>query len=131
MSGVYGSILSAFSEQFQPVTYFDMAPLVGAGWGPRTDITVISAAVMQCKEGRKVKNSNSNLVTTRGMELWTEELLVAGRFIDDGEYVYRIAGDNEWRKEAGFTVYALSKVVASDGTEVTEPAFANGEGDFA
>lgn len=130
MSGAYGSILTAFPEQFDQVEYFDMQPLVGSGWGPRTDKLTIAAVVIQCTTGRKIKDSNGNLVTFRGMELWTEELLKAGRFVDfeeDGESsVYRIMGDNAWRREAGFTVYSLEKVVAADGTEVVDPGFSTG-----
>jgi hypothetical protein len=135
VNGVYGSILTAFPEQFADVLYFDMAPLASSGWGPRTDKKKIRATVVQCTTGRKVKDSNGNLVISRDMELWSEELLQAGRFVEfeeDGAFaVYRISGDNEWRREAGFVVYSLAKVVAADGTEGADPAFSNGTGAFA
>ena len=68
-----------------------------------------------------------HLVLTRGLQLWTEEVLVAGRFIDDGEFIFRIMGDDSWTNESGFTVYGLQRVIGSDGTELVEPSFSTGD----
>jgi hypothetical protein len=130
MSGVYGDILTAFSEQLIEVDYFDMQPKHDGGFADRTDKRKVSG-VLQCVEGRRVKNQNGNLVTTRGMAFWSEEVLQAGRFIDDGVLVYRIAGDDEWIREAGFTRYPISRVTGADGTEMVEPEFSKGTGAFA
>ena len=133
MNGIYGSSVVAFSEQLQTVTYFDMQPGSGSGWGPRTDIKQIQC-ILQCKDGRRVKDSNGNLVTTRGLQCWYEGVLEMGRFIDDGQYIFRIAKDDSWISEAGFTVYGLDKIVGADGTEITEPAFnvgSQGAGSFS
>jgi hypothetical protein len=133
VSGVYGSILPAFGEQVVSVLYFDMQPLHGAGWGPRTDLKTVDG-ILQCTKGRKVKDSNGNLVVTRRMEFWTEDILVTGRFLDfqDDEFnVYRIVGDNAWDRESGFNVYEIARVVGNDGTEVVEPAFSTGQGNFS
>ncbi len=134
MNGVYGSIINAFPEQLEDVTYFDMAPKQNSGFGPRTSISTI-LGVIQCTQGRQVKDSNGNLVRSRQMQLWTEEILVAGRFIEfqeDGEAaVYRIAGDNEWKREAGFTVYPIHKVVGANGNESNDVRMNMGTGAFA
>jgi hypothetical protein len=129
VNGAYGSILTAFPEQFIDVLYFDMAPLHSSGWGPRTDIVTIEASVVQCSTGRMIKNSNGNLVMGRGIQLWTEEDLVMGRFVDDGTLVYRILKDDSWITEAGFNVYQLSKLVGADDTETVDPAFSLGSFD--
>jgi hypothetical protein len=131
--GAYGSIIEAFPEQLQTVEYFDMAPGHESGYGARTDRQMIDC-VIQCKDGRRIKNSNGNLVTTRGLQIWYEGTLEMGRFIDDGQYVFRIAKDDSWLNEAGFNVYGVDKVVGADGTEITEPAFDDGSagaGDFS
>jgi hypothetical protein len=124
-SGVYGTIITAFYDLAETVTYFDQAPAAGSSWGARTDVQTIQV-VIQCKDGRRAKNSNGNLVTTRGIQIWYEGELTMGRFIDDGKLIYRIAKDDAWTNEAGFTIYGVDKIVGADGTEVTEPAFNNG-----
>jgi hypothetical protein len=128
MNGAYGSIMQAFPEQLITVTYFAMDPKHGSGWETRTQVRQIQG-VLQCTGGRKVKESNGNLVTARTLNFWSEEELEAGRFIDDGSSVYRIASDNEWIREVGYTVYGLERVVAADGTETLDPDFS--EGSFA
>ena len=124
MNGVYGSSIIAFPEQFVDVTYFDMAPEQGSGYGPRTGVQTIRA-VVQCTVGRRVLDINGNLVTTRKMELWTDQLLQSGKFVEFTEdaipVVYRLVGDNEWRREDGFAVYSLERVVGANGTEDKEP----------
>lgn len=124
MNGVYGSLVTAFPEQFEDVAYFDMQPQQGSGYGPRTDISTIRA-VVQCTEGRRVDPVNGNLIVTRKMDLWTEALLQVGWFVEFTEdavpVVYRLKADNEWRREAGYTRYSLERVVGANGTEIKEP----------
>jgi hypothetical protein len=134
VNGVYGSIISAFPEQLEDITYFDMAPKQDSGYGPRTSVKTIEG-VIQCTGGRQVKDSNGNLVVSRQMQLWSEEILVAGRFIEFQEdglaVVYRISGDNEWKREAGFTVYPIHKVVGANGNESNDVQMKTGTGAFA
>ncbi len=129
--GAWGSILNQFPEAKVKVQYFNMQPLNGSGYGPRTDIQNFTVA-FQCTVGRQVKNVNGNLVLQRGIRFWFEGTLNIGWFIDDGQYVYRIGmPDNSWTNEAGFTVYDAFRLVGADGTEVVEPAFAQGGGVIA
>ena len=128
MNGALGSMLTMFPEAKVPVQYFNMQPVNGSGWGPRTDVRNFSG-VLQCTGGRRVKDSHGNLVIERQMRFWTSEDLQVGWFIDDGQYVYRLGiPDNSWTNEAGFTVYDCERVVGNDGTETVEPPFQQGGG---
>jgi hypothetical protein len=118
-------MILAFPEQLQTVNYFDMQPGHGSGYGQRMDVKPIQG-ILQCTEGRRVKNQNGNWVVTRGVHFWYEGVLVMGRFIDDGQMVYRIVKDDDWTTESGFAVYSLERVTGADGTELTEPAFNDG-----
>lgn len=131
MNGAWGSMLTQFPEAKVELEYFDMQPLDGSGYGPRTDVKKITV-VFQRTLGRKVESSNGNLVLRRGIRFWYPGTLVVGRFVDDGEFVYRVGmPDNSWTNEAGFTVYDCFRVVGADGTETVEPAFKQGGGVIA
>ncbi len=131
--GKYGNVLLCFAEQLQTVTAFKMRPLVDSGYGPEEGVRK-SSGVLQCKAGRRTEIVNGNLVRTRDMEYWTADVLEVGSFVRDGDgIVYRVKGDNEWRREAGFTVYTLRMLVGADGDEVplATDQGAVGTGDFA
>jgi hypothetical protein len=126
---VYGSLILAFPEQFMDVTYFNMLPKQGSGWEARTDVRTIRG-IVQCKGGRKLVDANGNLVVTRNTQLWTQEVLEVGRFVEFTETgrtaVYRLSADDEWDKEGGFNVYNCDKVVGANGIETKEPTFTSG-----
>lgn len=127
MSGsVYGEQILAFPELQRSFPAFDMAALHGAGYGPRTGEHTVRG-VFQCTLGRMVKDSNGNLVRSRDTRFWTRETIVVGTFMECEGDVYRVGmPDNEWKREGGFTVYNLKKLVGNDGREVVEPAFDTG-----
>ena len=123
MSGVYGDMLLVWPEQMRSVDIFDMNPLVNGGWETVKDqqgkliITTIMG-VYQNTRGDTVKDSNGNLVKTKGQELWTRTGSLDGRFVkhNDGN-VYRLNASNDWSFEGGFYRYSLEKVVGNDAAE--------------
>jgi len=132
MGGVYGDTIQAFPEQMRTFPYFDMTALQGSGFGPRTSVGT-TRGVLQCTRGRKVEDSNGNLVIKRGVRYWTRDILEVGRFLQaDGindvvPGVYRIGQpDNSWTREGGFTVYDMELVVGNDGLETVAPVFDTG-----
>ncbi len=128
MNGHLGSILTMFPEGKITVEYFNMQPVAGSGWGPRTDKKRMTG-VLQCIGGRRVANKNGNLVLERKMRFWSNVSLTVGWFIDDGQYVYRIGlPDDDWTDYADMVVYDCERVVGADGTETIEPAFSQGGG---
>jgi len=129
--GAFGSILTAFPETRQAVDYYDQKPLDGSGYGDKTDRQKVSG-IIQCFGGRRVRTANGNLVLERRVRFWTETELIVGRFISDGEYVYRLGiPDDSWGAEVGMFVYACERVVGGDGLEPVEPPFTHGGKDFA
>jgi hypothetical protein len=130
--GAFGNMLLMFPETKILVDYFDMQPLNGAGYGPRTDIAKVPG-ILQCTTGRRVKTASGNKIIGRGMRFWTETQLQAGRFISDGVYVYSLAipSQDDWNSEAGFYIYDVERVTGQDGTEIVEPSFTHGLGQLA
>jgi hypothetical protein len=131
VNGALGNILTAFPENRQVVDYYDQQPLHGSGYGDKTDRKKISG-IIQCNGGRRVRTANGNLVLERRVRFWTDTELVVGRFISDGEYVYRLGiPDDSWGSEVGMYIYDCERVVGGNGLEPVEPAFTHGKGDFA
>ena len=130
--GAFGNMLLMFPETKIMVDYFDMQPLNGAGYGPRTDFSKVSG-ILQCTTGRRVKTASGNKIIGRGMRFWTETPLQAGRFISDGIYVYALAipASDDWKSEGGFYIYDVERVTGQDGTEIVEPGFTHGLGQLA
>ena len=60
MNGALGNVLASFPEAKIPVQYFDMQPLPGGGYGPRTDVQLLMG-ILQC-DGR---NKNFHLIATK------------------------------------------------------------------
>jgi hypothetical protein len=134
MGGVYGNHMLAFPEQFINCAYFDQAALPDSGYGPETGGETVRG-VLQCTLGRRVETRNGNLVRERKMAFWTTHRLVVGKFLrlpaSEGAHVYRIKGSNDWRREAGFTEYALERVVGADGDENVDTVPNVGTGSFS
>ncbi len=123
MNGALGNVLASFPEAKIPVQYFDMQPLPGGGYGPRTDVQLLMG-ILQCVGGRRVGTKNRNAVIERQMRYWSDVPLQVGRFIDDGKYVYRIGiPDDDWSDETEMVIYTCERVVGDDGTLTVEPAF--------
>jgi len=127
--GAFGNMLTMFPETKIAIDYFDMQPLNGAGYGPRTDWSKVYG-ILQCTTGRRVRHANGNKIIGRGMRFWTETQLQAGRFISDGVYTYSLAipAQDDWNHEAGFYIYDLERVTGQDGTETVKPTFNHGVG---
>lgn len=129
MSGAYGELLLAFPEQQEQIAYFDMQA-VGSRYGPPTGVQTITGAIQRIE--RRVKENNGNLVTVRERYLWTDAVLVSGKFIrDEDGLTYRITADSEWLREAGFTRYTVERVVGADGTDSVDADINYGAGSFA
>jgi hypothetical protein len=128
--GVYGEPLLAFQEQLQEINYYDMPPLQETGYGPRQSYGTIRG-VMQTSESR-IKQSNGNLVLAVVRFLWTDEMVIAGKFIqgDDG-VIYRVVADNDWTREGGFTRFTLEKLVGANGDDTLDPGMSVGTGNFS
>jgi hypothetical protein len=129
MSGIYGDTLLHFAEQFQEVEYYNMNPLINAGFEKVGTPETINVIFHNTKP-KAVKDSNGNLVFVKGLEVWSIDALNPGWFIKEGEDVYRIGEENKWSFEASFYAYGLSKVVGDDGEIVNDPVYNEGSEDF-
>lgn len=119
---VYGDMLLFFPEQRRSLTVYDMTPKINGGWDKVLDqsgqlITQEITGVFQNTTGDQTRDSNGNLVHTKGMELWTEVGGLSDKFTDINGSVYRLTADNDWESEGGFFRYTLQKVVGNNGAE--------------
>lgn len=117
MSGIYGDSLLAWPEQQRALTVYNMDPGINGGYTevPNSRRTIVG--IFQNTSGKQVKDSNGNLVTSNGLELWTGAADLDGLFITDAGTVYRVKASNNWAFEGGFYKYSLEKVVGNNGTE--------------
>ena len=134
MGGVYGNHIMAFPEQFISVDYFDQAALADGSYAAPTGSKTVRG-VLQCTLGKVIDTRNGNLVRERKMSFWTAADLVVGKFLrmpaSEGRHTYRVKGSNDWRREAGFTVYALERVVGASGDDNLDTVPNVGTGSFA
>jgi len=119
---VYGDMLLFWPEQRRSLSVYDMTPKINGGWDKVLDqsgqlITQEITGVFQNTTGDQTRDSNGNLVHTKGMELWTEVGGLSDKFTDINGSVYRLTADNDWESEGGFFRYTLQKVVGNNGAE--------------
>ena len=125
MAGVYGDMLLAWPEQQRKIDVYDMTAKINGGWevvkDPQTGevIKTTILGVFQNTRGGGLKDSNGNLVTTEGRELWTRTGHLEGKFLTRDGKVFRLAApdNNDWSFEGGFYRYGVEKVVGNNGTE--------------
>lgn len=117
MSGIYGDMLLAWTEQQRTLEVYEMTPKVNGGWNKQLGSEVSIIGIFQNTRGSTVKDSNGNLVRTDGRELWTKTAGLEGKFLNWQDTVYRLNGGNNWSYEGGFYRYSLEKVVGNNATE--------------
>lgn len=130
MSGIYGDMLLAFPEQQTSITVYDMTPKVNGGWNEVTGSSQSVLGIYQHTTGKRIQDSNGNLVQTSGLEFWTSVGGLAGKFTKIEDLVYRLNSDNNWNKEAGFYRYGLEKVVGNNGFEPNNTTWNPGTNNF-
>ena len=128
---IYGNNLLAFPEQRKRVTIYDMVAEINGGFSVIENSSQIISCIYQHTAGKKIQDSNGNLVTFSGLELWTEKQGLNGKFTTIENIVYRLNSDNDWIKEGGFIRYGLEKVVGNNGTEPENTAWNLGSNTFS
>ena len=114
MSGKYGEMLSGFPEAFVSVLYFNMQPIMNAGYGERDSIRTIRVS-FQDDIGSETKKNEFNLVDTDNKTLWVRERLNKGWFLEIESDVYRIVRANKYKSQAGFFIHEIERLVGDNG----------------
>lgn len=127
---IYGEFLLAFPEQYKTITVYDMTPLINGGFSVVPDSEQIIKGIYQNTSGRRLQDSNGNLVQTSGFELWTTTPNLTGKFTEINQNIYRLNSDNNWVNEGGFVRYGLEKVVGNNGTEPINTSWNIGTNNF-
>ena len=148
MGGIYGTMLPAFAEQSQNLTYFNMSPAIDDGYGPITTVSSIRAILRMYSapptaEGVKVRENEGNLVIGKTPFLWFEQTLNVGWFIADqplisggtivasSTNVYRIMANNLFDTMTGIVVHGLVLLTGSNGLVASSINYNYGSGSFA
>lgn len=130
MSGIYGDMLLAFPEQYVEITVYSMTPKVNGGWNEVPGSSQTVQGIYQHTTGKRITDSNGNLVQTSGLEFWSETGGLSGMFSTIEGLVYRLNSDNNWNKEGGFYRYGLEKVVGNNGSEPNNTTWNPGTNNF-
>lgn len=137
-NGLYGNMLSYFQGQFIELEYFDMQPLVNAGYDTsktRDDGSSRTTGFRGCFQnmlGNEAKDSNGHITFVLTGDLWSYDKLLLGKFVKvpNEEAVYRIKKEKGWNREGGFYYYSVVQVVGDDGQITTDVIFDKGEEKF-
>jgi hypothetical protein len=112
--GVYSpNMLAHFPEQFRMFTYFNMDPKINSGYTVSTPASYWG--ILQ-NDTSFVKDGNGNLVEVNHENLWTDQKLIRGFFIEFDAVNYRIVDGSDWPHEGGFYHYTLDRQVGDNGT---------------
>lgn len=130
MNGIYGEFLLAFPEQFKTAIVYDMHPKINGGWIEVPGSRQYIRCIYQHTGGKRITISNGNTVQSSGMELWTENAGLNGKFTTIENTVYRLVSDNQWTNEGGFCKYSLDKVVGNNGAESADTTWNLGSHNF-
>ena len=130
MSGIYGDMLLAWTEQQRTITVYEMTANVNGGWTIVPDSSVSIIGVFQNTRGGGLKDNNGNLVKTDGRELWTKTGNLKGKFFQWEGTVYRLIDGNNWSFEGGFYRYGVEKVVGNNATESDNASWNLGSNSF-
>jgi hypothetical protein len=128
VKAIYGNSFYSFPERFERVKYFSQEPALNGGYGNQKDLGTVKGVFQNKTKG--VKDSNGNLVMQSIYEMWTEQNLVKGNFLEREEIVYRIMSDAEYEMTGGFNDYQLEKVVGLNGEAEKKLDIDLGGGEF-
>lgn len=129
MASVYGDLLIYFPELFREVNYYSMTAKVGAGYTQNGDDRPIRC-IMQAGSGLRLSDrvrtgSESYAAVLHHADqnqIWCEEPLEVGYYVDYKGRAYRLVEELDWALEAGFYAYSIEKVLGNDGrTETSLP----------
>jgi hypothetical protein len=126
MSGIYGSTLIHFSEQFIDIVTFTQVARVGSGYDIVGETKTVRGILQTGKgkaisgtEGRLSQHSGwKTLAVTNYDSIWLENEITLGTYIThplDGN-INIVNKELGWAREAGFFAYSLEKLVGDDGT---------------
>ncbi len=127
-SSIYGDTLLSSPEAFQSAVMFSQNPVVNGGYVDQTQGVPVRLIFKDETSG--VKDANGVWVRTVKKTVWSRKALVVGTFLLFEDIVSRIMTDSGWKRQAGFFIYGLDKVVGDNGSPSYDPKANNGGRDF-
>ena len=116
MAGIYGDVLSFFSEQFRQWEYFSMSPLPTGSYTKRELLGTISGVFQFVKKG-DLTRENDTEADVNVPTIWTRTKLKVGNFVQFKDELYRITSDYPWMFEGDFYCYSLETFIGSSDAQ--------------
>lgn len=116
MAGIYGDVLSFFSEQFRRWEYFSMSPLPTGSYTKRELLGTISGVFQFVKKG-DLTRENDTEADVNVPTIWTRTKLKVGNFVQFKDELYRITSDYPWMFEGDFYCYSLETFIGSSDAQ--------------
>jgi hypothetical protein len=123
VGGIYGDMLSAFTELLEEYTVFKMPPKVSAGYGERYDIRQVTGYLSRNLGGRmavlddnRVKNDEATFWEVDESENGKGKIQ-EGDYVEDGADLFIFNHDDNYAKEGGFFVHRLQLVPSFTGQQ--------------
>ena len=116
MAGIYGDVLSFFSEQFRRWEYFSMSPLPTGSYTKRELLGTIYGVFQFVKKG-DLTRENDTEADVNVPTIWTRTKLKVGNFVQFKDELYRITSDYPWMFEGGFYCYSLETFIGSSDAQ--------------
>jgi hypothetical protein len=116
MPGIYGDMLAVFSELLREYKVFSMAAKMGAGYGPRTNVRVVTGYFSRIKGGRESIENNLKVANQYGnfyeRVSGGASAIRQGDFMAFGREVYQFIHDDDFSPEGGYVVWDVQLVTA-------------------
>lgn len=117
MGGVYGAQLAFFPELFEDYEIFKMAPAMGAGYGARQRVGIVTGYFSRNKGGQESVVTDLRTENQKAT-LWCEDeiphsSIAQGLYVEDDGELYQFVLDNGYVREGGFVRHGLQMVVGN------------------
>jgi hypothetical protein len=125
MGGVYGDMLSAFTELLEDYEVFSMDAKLGAGYAQRTNRRTVTGYLSRIKGG--AEGIEGGLRTENQYGIFYEKLSGDESVIRQGDYlerkheIYQFIHDDDFEREGGFVSWDVQLLAAFTDQQRRDP----------
>lgn len=128
---IYGDMLSFFPELKKRYVYFRARPLVGGGYGPRTNVGTITGILQYVKAGDILKQNDTE-ADVEVPAFWTRTKMLMDSYLEDEDgVIYKRTKPTDWKNHGNFYVYVLETVVGILDEQPSNPSVSVVNGRYA
>ena len=128
MTALHGDLLLSVAGRMETIQVFQQAPVVGGGYGPKSD--PIPYRVIKRDEISSIKNQDGTIFKSASRTIWSRDQIADAAFFEEESIIWRIITDQAWKRQSGFYIYGIEKVVGLNGMPTQEALVSLGGRDF-